>query len=175
MDGVLMSDRPVLDPGEIVCSSDGTYAFRIVEHIGEGRCCLVYSAKSIRDSKTKVALKVLTRSVVKSFDINFSVGQGLSSTIKSSDFSFCLSFFLVYKRGPTYAGAIQREQYILDCLSEPQNNLVMCYGSFVFNGLHIQVLRIDYFKELIDILDTVNFRPTFRSLSQGEAFALFYP
>ena len=65
MDGVLMSDRPVLDPGEIVCSSDGTYAFRIVEHIGEGRCCLVYSAKSIRDSKTKVALKVpLTRSKV---------------------------------------------------------------------------------------------------------------
>ena len=144
MDGVLMSDRPVLDPGEIVCSSDGTYAFRIVEHIGEGRCCLVYSAKSIRDSKTKVALKVLTRSVVKSFDINFSVGQGLSSTIKSTEFSFCLSFFQVYKRGPTYAGAIQREQYILDCLSEPQNNLVMCYGSFVFNGLHIQVLRTRY-------------------------------
>ena len=54
-----MSDRPVLDPGEIVCSSDGTYAFRIVEHIGEGRCCLVYSAKSIRDSRTKVALKVM--------------------------------------------------------------------------------------------------------------------
>ena len=76
MDGVLMSDRPVLDPGEIVCSSDGTYAFRIVEHIGEGRCCLVYSAKSIRDSKTKVALKVLTCSVAKSFGINISVGQG---------------------------------------------------------------------------------------------------
>ena len=52
----VQSDRPVLDPGEIVCSPDGTFAFRIVEHIGEGRCCLVYSAKSIRDT-TKVALK----------------------------------------------------------------------------------------------------------------------
>ena len=31
----------------------------VVEHIGEGRCCLVYSAKSIRDSHTKVALKVM--------------------------------------------------------------------------------------------------------------------
>merc|ERR1719312_362264 len=100
----VQSDRPVLDPGEIVCSPDGTFAFRIVEHIGEGRCCLVYSAKSIRDT-TKVALKV-------------------------------------YKRGPTYAGAIQREQYILDCLADPKNNLVMCYGTFTFNGLHIQVMEL---------------------------------
>ena len=35
MEGV-QSDRPVLDPGEIVCSPDGSFAFRIVEHIGEG-------------------------------------------------------------------------------------------------------------------------------------------
>ena len=59
MEGPVQSDRPVLDPGEIVCSPDGSFAFRIVEHIGEGRCCLVYSAKSIRDSHTKVALKVM--------------------------------------------------------------------------------------------------------------------
>ena len=100
----MVSDRPVLDPGEIVCSPDGDFAFRVIEHIGEGRCCLVYLAKSIRDG-TKVALKV-------------------------------------YKRGPTYDGAIQREQYILDCLSDPKNNLVMCYGTFVFNGLNIQVMEM---------------------------------
>ena len=52
------------------------------------------------------------------------------------------TIFQVYKRGPTYAGAIQREQYILDCLSDPKNNLVLCYGTFTFNGLHIQVMEL---------------------------------
>ena len=31
------SDRPVLDPGEVVSSVDGDYSFRVIEHIGEGR------------------------------------------------------------------------------------------------------------------------------------------
>ena len=49
------------------------------------RCCLVYSARSVRDG-TKVALKV-------------------------------------YKRGPNYDGAVQREQYILEALQNPKNNI----------------------------------------------------
>ena len=101
----MLSDRVVLDPGEVVCSPDGDFAFRVIEHIGEGRCCLVYAARSMRSDNAKVALKV-------------------------------------YKRGPTYDGAIQREQYILDALADPKNNLVMCHGSFVFNGLHVQVMEL---------------------------------
>ena len=31
------SDRPILDPGEVVSSADGDYSFRVIEHIGEGR------------------------------------------------------------------------------------------------------------------------------------------
>lgn len=31
------SDRPILDPGEVVSSADGDYTFRVIEHIGEGR------------------------------------------------------------------------------------------------------------------------------------------
>lgn len=31
------SDRPIFDPGEVVSSSDGDYAFKVIEHIGEGR------------------------------------------------------------------------------------------------------------------------------------------
>ena len=49
------------------------------------RCCLVYSARSVRDG-TKVALKV-------------------------------------YKRGPNYDGAVQREQYILDAFQQPSNKI----------------------------------------------------
>ena len=49
------------------------------------RCCLVYSARSVRDG-TKVALKV-------------------------------------FKRGPNYDGAVQREQYILDAFQHPSNKI----------------------------------------------------
>ena len=48
----------------------------------------------------------------------------------------------VFKRGPTYDGAIQREQFILDNVASPQNNLVLCYGSFSFNGLYCQVMEL---------------------------------
>ena len=51
------------------------------------RCCLVYSARSVRDG-TKVALKV-------------------------------------FKRGPNYDGAVQREQYILDAFQHPSNKIGM--------------------------------------------------
>ena len=30
-------DRPVFDSGEIVCSENGDFSFRIDDHIGEGR------------------------------------------------------------------------------------------------------------------------------------------
>jgi hypothetical protein len=78
-------DRPIFDPGDLIESPDGDLTVRIIEHIGEGRCCMVYSAKTIRDD-TKVALKV-------------------------------------YKRGPTYDGAVQREQYILELFHEAKHNI----------------------------------------------------
>ncbi len=34
-------DRPELEPGEVVCSSDGSLCYRVEDLIGEGRCCLV--------------------------------------------------------------------------------------------------------------------------------------
>ena len=79
------SDRPVFDPGEVIESPNGDFCVKIIEHIGEGRCCMVYSARTVRDN-SKVALKV-------------------------------------FKKGPTYDGAVQREQYILDMFSDPKHNI----------------------------------------------------
>lgn len=79
------SDRPIFDPGDIVESPNGDLCVRIVEHIGEGRCCMVYSAKTLRDN-SKVALKV-------------------------------------FKKGSSYDGAVQREQYILDLFNESKHNI----------------------------------------------------
>jgi len=30
-------ERPIFDPGEIICSENGDFAFSIIELIGEGR------------------------------------------------------------------------------------------------------------------------------------------
>ena len=38
------SDRPILDPGEVVSSVDGDYSFRVIEHIGEGRYVITTNA-----------------------------------------------------------------------------------------------------------------------------------
>eukprot|EP00096_Caligus_rogercresseyi_P011551 TRINITY_DN4561_c0_g1_i1.p1 TRINITY_DN4561_c0_g1~~TRINITY_DN4561_c0_g1_i1.p1 ORF type:complete len:443 (-),score=116.70 TRINITY_DN4561_c0_g1_i1:64-1392(-) len=51
------SDRPSFTRGEVVASENGDYSFRIRSFLDEGRCCLVYSAESIRDG-VRVALKV---------------------------------------------------------------------------------------------------------------------
>ena len=79
------TDRPIFDPGDIVESPNGDLCVRIIEHIGEGRCCMVYSAKTLRDN-AKVALKV-------------------------------------FKKGSSYDGAVQREQYILDLFNESKHNI----------------------------------------------------
>ena len=79
------TDRPIFDPGDLIESPNGDLCVKIIEHIGEGRCCMVYSAKTVRDN-TKVALKV-------------------------------------FKKGSTYEGAAQREQYILDLYSDPKHNI----------------------------------------------------
>lgn len=78
-------DRPIFDPGDIVESPNGDLCVRLIEHIGEGRCCMVYSARTLRDG-AKVALKV-------------------------------------FKKGPTYDGAVQREQYILELFNDPKHNI----------------------------------------------------
>ena len=91
------SDRPVFDPGEVIESPNGDFCVKIIEHIGEGRCCMVYSARTVRDN-SKVALKV-------------------------------------FKKGPTYDGAVQREQYILDMFSDPKHNI----GKKSQNYIHIQI------------------------------------
>ena len=81
-------DRPIFDPGDIVESPNGDLCVRLIEHIGEGRCCIVYSARTLRDG-AKVALKV-------------------------------------FKKGPTYDGAVQREQYILELFNDPKHNIGKC-------------------------------------------------
>ncbi len=40
-------DRPVLEPGEVVRSPCGTLCYRVEDLVGEGRCCLVYSAHQV--------------------------------------------------------------------------------------------------------------------------------
>jgi len=97
-------DRPVFDPGDIIESPNGDLCVKIIDHIGEGRCCMVYSATTIRDN-SKVALKV-------------------------------------FKKGPTYDGAVQREQYILDIFNDPKHNIVSMYGQFTYKGLHCQLLEL---------------------------------
>ena len=54
------TDRPIFDPGDVIESPNGDLCVRIIEHIGEGRCCMVYSAKTLR-SGDKVALKVFKK------------------------------------------------------------------------------------------------------------------
>jgi len=98
------TDRPIFDPGDIVESPNGDLCVRIIEHIGEGRCCMVYSAKTLRDN-AKVALKV-------------------------------------FKKGSSYDGAVQREQYILDLFNESKHNIVMSFGQFLYKGLHCQVMEL---------------------------------
>jgi len=97
-------DRPIFDPGDIVESPNGDLCVRLIEHIGEGRCCMVYSARTLRDG-AKVALKV-------------------------------------FKKGPTYDGAVQREQYILELFNDPKHNIALCYGHFLYKGLHCQVMEL---------------------------------
>ena len=63
------------------------------------RCCLVYSARSVRDG-TKVALKV-------------------------------------FKRGPNYDGAVQREQYILDAFQHPSNKIGKTFILRLFHSLYL--------------------------------------
>ena len=97
-DGEEGDDRPFLAPGEVVYSEDGSHSYRVEDLVGEGRCCMVYSAHSTRDN-AKVALKF-------------------------------------YRRGPTYDGAIKREQYILDLLKEPHHRI----GDFFFRPF-----KVDFF------------------------------
>ena len=46
--------------GEVVTSPDRPeeHSYRVDDQIGEGRCCVVYSAHSIRNDAVQVALKV---------------------------------------------------------------------------------------------------------------------
>ena len=46
--------------GEVVTSPDSPeeHSYRVDDQIGEGRCCIVYSAHSIRNDAVQVALKV---------------------------------------------------------------------------------------------------------------------
>ena len=85
MEDPAKSDRPIFDPGDVIESPNGDLCVRVLEHIGEGRCCMVYSARTLRDN-AKVALKV-------------------------------------FKKGPTYEGAVQREQYILELFNDPKHNI----------------------------------------------------
>ena len=121
-------DRPIFDPGDIVESPNGDFCVKIIKHVGEGRCCLVYSAKVIRDG-SKVALKV-------------------------------------FKKGPTYDGAVQREQYILDAFNHPKHNIgkdhltemdLVCFFDAHFEGhsnLKIKLFRLkfDLFRLKLDSL-----------------------
>ena len=111
------SDRPVLDPGEVVSSVDGDYSFRVIEHIGEGRyvnritlkrnCSniIIYTRKSnfffILSYVQRCCLVYSARSV----------RDGTKVALK------------VFKRGPNYDGAVQREQYILDAFQNPKHNI----------------------------------------------------
>ena len=99
-------DRPVFDPGDIIESPNGDLCVKIIDHIGEGRCCMVYSATTIRDN-SKVALKV-------------------------------------FKKGPTYDGAVQREQYILDIFNDPKHNIGMLKN---FDEMMIDFVRIEIKKK----------------------------
>lgn len=48
----------------------------------------------------------------------------------------------VFKKGPTYDGAVQREQYILELFNDPKHNIALCYGHFLYKGLHCQVMEL---------------------------------
>ncbi len=48
-----------------------------------------------------------------------------------------------YRRGRTYHGAVKREQHILDLLSrDPRANVVANHASFVFKGMHCQLMEL---------------------------------
>lgn len=101
--------RPIFDPGDLIESPNGDLCVKIIEHIGEGRCCLVYSAKTVRDN-AKVALKV-------------------------------------YKKGPTYEGAVQREQYILELFDDACHNMgeKVFYGILTFSGAEMAKELSEYY------------------------------
>jgi len=46
------------------------------------------------------------------------------------------------KKGPTYDGAVQREQYILELFNDPKHNIALCYGHFLYKGLRCQVMEL---------------------------------
>ncbi|TRY62784.1 hypothetical protein TCAL_00388 [Tigriopus californicus] len=104
-DDELEDERPVFESGEMIDFSDnGDNSYRIDDLIGEGRCCVVYSAHSVRDN-SRVAIKF-------------------------------------FKRGSSYEGALQREQYILEMFKDPAHKLVTSFGFHDFKGLHCQVMEL---------------------------------
>lgn len=105
MDDEPEDERPVFESGEIIDFSDnGDHSYRVDDLIGEGRCCVVYSAHSVRDS-SRVAIKF-------------------------------------FKRGSSYEGALQREQYILEMFKDPVHKLVTSFGFYDYKGLHCQVMEL---------------------------------
>ncbi len=48
----------------------------------------------------------------------------------------------VYREGPNYEGALQREQYMMQVLAEKRYNVATSYDCFVYRGLNVQVMEL---------------------------------
>ena len=107
------SDRPSLNPGDVVSSWNGDHCYVIHELIGEGRCCVVYSGSPLRESPksgVQVALKFYKRG--SNYDGAFQREQFILDRFKSDG------------RDPL------------------KYKIVTCYGVFTFKGLRVQILEL---------------------------------